>query len=195
MKIREVFRSGRFLMHLVMMVGLTLVLFWLGFRLLHTYSRHGSVYVVPDLKGLTYGEIMDNNAWDKFNIVVFDSAYDNSRPGGVVIEQDPPAGTEVKRRRTIHLTVVSKRQEMVSLPDMGNTARSARSQLEAYGLTVGKVIEVPGEYQGFLLGAYYLGNKVTEGSKIPKGGRIDLEVSVTTPIGDSLQVTDPEDDL
>lgn len=159
------------------MLVITLVLFWLGFKFLNIYTRHGSSYVVPDFSGMTPQEIEESDAYDDFRIVVFDSIYDNSRKGGIVIDQDPSAGTEVKRSRTVHLTVVSGLQEMVMLPDLGNTARSARSQLEAYGLVLGRVTEVPGEYTGLLLGATHMGRPIEQGDRIPKGSRIDIEVS------------------
>lgn len=190
MSVKEFLLSRRFLINFAVMLVGTFLLFWIGFKFLDVYTRHGSSYVVPDFSGMVPEDILDNDEYNIFRIEVFDSIYDNSRPGGIVIDQDPPAGTEVKRKRTVHLTVVSKIQEMVSLPDLGNTARSARSQLEAYGLQVGKVIEVPGEYLGLLMGAYYMGKSVDEGDKIPKGGRVDIEVS----IGNTSQESDGEDD-
>lgn len=179
MQIREVIRSRRFLMNLLLMAALSFVLFWIAFRLLNVYTRHGESYVVPDFSGMTPDQIMESDTYDDFKVVVFDSIYDNSRQGGIVIDQDPPAGTEVKRRRTVHLTVVSKLQEMVTLPDLGNTARSARSQLEAYGLRIGEVTEVHGEFQGLLMAAYYMGKAVHAGDRIPKGSKIDIDVSTT----------------
>jgi beta-lactam-binding protein with PASTA domain len=183
MRIREIIRSRKFLMHLLLMAVLTFVLFWIAFKLLHFYTHHGESYVVPDFAGMTAEEIMASDAYSDFRVVLFDSIYDNSRQGGIVIDQDPPAGTEVKRRRTVHLTVVSKLQEMVPLPDLGNTARSARSQLEAYGLRLGEVVEVQGEYQGLLVGVYYLGKAIREGERIPKGSLIDIDVSTTNLSG------------
>jgi len=177
MRIKEIIRSRQFLLHLLLMAVLTFVLFWIAFKLLDIYTRHGESYVVPDFAGMTAEEIMASDAYSDFKVVLFDSIYDNSRQGGIVIDQDPPAGTEVKRRRTVHLTVVSKLQEMVTLPDLGNTARSARSQLEAFGLKIGQVVEVPGEFQGLLVGVYYQGKAVHAGDRIPKGSTIDIDVS------------------
>ncbi|MFO7721684.1 MAG: PASTA domain-containing protein [Bacteroidales bacterium] len=175
----DLIRSRSLWINIGLMVALTFILFWIGFRFLNIYTRHGSNFVVPDFTGMTPEAIMQNDDFSKFKIIVFDSIYDNSRQGGIVIDQDPEGGTEVKKKRTIHLTVVSKLQEMVSLPDLGNTARSARSQLEAYGLVLGKTTEVPSEYSGLLLGATYMGKPVDEGDKIPKGSRIDIEVGIS----------------
>jgi eukaryotic-like serine/threonine-protein kinase len=175
----DLVRSRTFWFNIGLMVAITLLLFWIGFKSLNVYTRHGSNFVVPDFSGMTPEAILQNDDFDQFKILVFDSIYDNSRQGGIVIDQDPPAGTEVKKKRTIHLTVVSKLQEMVTLPDLGNTARSAKSQLEAYGLVLGKISEVPSEYSGLLLGASYMGKTVDEGAKIPKGSRIDIEVGIS----------------
>jgi eukaryotic-like serine/threonine-protein kinase len=192
MQLGDILKSRLFLKNLVIMVVLTLILFWLAFALLKVYTRHGSNFVVPDFSGMTYDQIRDNKDFSRVRVVVFDSIYDNSRPGGVVVDQDPPAGTEVKPGRTINLTVVSKQQEMVSVPDLGNTVRSARSQLEAYGLVPGRIIEVSGEYEGLLQGALYLGRRLEEGAKVPKGARIDLQVTTSNPGSDSLGEPDPD---
>jgi len=188
---KKLIRSRVLWINVAIMFAATFILFWIGFKFLDVYTRHGSSYVVPDFSGMVPEDIFNNDDFNIFRIEVFDSIYDNSRPGGIVVDQDPPAGTEVKRKRTVHLTVVSKMQEMVSLPDLGNTARSARSQLEAYGLQLGKIIEVPGEYLGLLMGAYYMGKSVDEGDKIPKGSKVDIEVSVGRM---SLDSTGDDDD-
>lgn len=186
MRIKEIIRSRRFLVNIILMVVLTFVIFWVGFRFLDIYTRHGTTYVVPDFSGMTPEEIWESGDIDGLKVVVFDSIYDNSRTGGVVIDQDPSPGTEVKRNRTVHLTIVSKQQEMVSLPDLGNTERSARSQLEAYGLEIGNVTEVPGEYKGLLMKVTYMGRPVHEGDRLPKGGRVDIEVSTGQPEPDTI---------
>jgi eukaryotic-like serine/threonine-protein kinase len=188
----DLIRSRSFWINIGLMVALSLILLWIGFRFLNVYTRHGSNFVVPDFSGMTPEAIFENDDFDQFRVIVFDSIYDNSRQGGIVIDQDPPAGTEVKRKRTIHLTVVSKMQEMVSLPDLGNTARSARSQLEAYGLVMGRITEVPSEYSGLLLGATYLGKPIEEGAKVPKGSRIDIEVGTNRS---TISEGDEDDDV
>ncbi len=193
MRIKEVLRSRRFRLNLLLVVGLTFALFWLGFRFLDIYTRHGSTYVVPDFSGMTPEAISTMDGLNGMKVVVFDSIYDNSRPGGIVIDQDPSPGTEVKRNRTVHLTVVSKQQEMVTLPDLGNTGRSARSQLEAYGLIPGRVTEIPGEYKGLLIGASYMGRRILEGDRLPKGARVDIEVSTGNPEADTLIDGDYDD--
>jgi len=191
MQLGEILQSRKFLKNLLYMALLTVGILWGAMAILKVYTRHGANHVVPDFRGMTQEQIEENSDFNKFRVVVFDSIYDNSRPGGVVVDQDPPAGTEVKRSRTINLTVVSKQQEMVLLPDLGNTVRSARSQLEAYGLMPGRVIEVYGEYEGLLIGVLYNGKRLSEGDKVPRGARIDMEVSSSTVSSDSLT----EDDM
>ncbi len=178
MAIKDVLRSKRFLLHLVLMVVATFVLFWVGLKLLDVYTRHGTGYVVPDYSGMLPSEIGQMAGSDMFHIVVSDSVYDNSRQGGIVIDQEPKPGSEVKRNRTIHLTIISTQQEMVPLPDLGNTMRSARSQLEAHGLRLGEVIEVKGEFVGLLQRAFYMGREIDRGEMLPRGATVDIEVMV-----------------
>jgi eukaryotic-like serine/threonine-protein kinase len=192
MKIKELFRSRTFWLNLSLMVAGTVLLFWMGLKMLDIYTRHGSGYVVPDFSGMTPEEILTMPGNEPFRIVISDSVYDNSRQGGIVLEQEPLPGSEVKRNRTIHLTIVSKQQEMVPLPDLGNTVRSARSQLEAFGLRIGKVTEVQGEFVGLLQRVSYMGREIYPGERIPRGATIDIEVSMGKDFFDPSET--PEED-
>jgi len=176
MSLKSFISSRRFLVNTGIMLGTTIVLLWLTFKFLDVYTRHGETFVVPDFSGMTPSEITDHPDHELFKFEILDSIYDNSRPGGTIIAQEPLPGMEVKKSRTVHLTVISKRPEMIEIPDLGNTLRQARSQIQAYGLELGKVKEVYSKYPGLLMKIYYQGQEVKPGDKVLRGARIDLDV-------------------
>lgn len=186
--LKSFLRSRAFLINTAIMIVLTVVLLWLGFKFLDVYSRHGQKQIVPDFVGQMPEDLEENSDYDVFKFIVNDSIYDNSRPGGSISDQDPPPGMEVKKKRTILLTVIMKDPEYIRLPELGNTLRQAKSQLEAYGLKLGKVNEVPSKYPNLLLKVYHKGKEIEAGDKIMKGARIDLDVGSGEDQTDSLMM-------
>ncbi len=172
----DFFKSRVFLINIAVIVGVSIVLIWAAFKFLDIYSRHGQTYMVPDFSGRVPSEIKENPDFKNFEFQIIDSIYDNTLPGGVVFSQDPLPGTEVKKNRTIYLSIVQSSPEMVALPDLGNTERQALSQIAAYGFNVGKINRVPSRYPGLLIDFYYMGKKIKPGIKLPKGSKIDLDI-------------------
>ncbi|MDT8308396.1 MAG: PASTA domain-containing protein [Bacteroidales bacterium] len=172
----DFFKSRIFLINIAVIVGVSIVLIWAAFKFLDIYSRHGQTYMVPDFLGRVPSEIKENPDFKNFEFQIIDSVYDNTLPGGVVFSQDPLPGTEVKKNRTIYLSIVQSSPEMVELPDLGNTERQALSQIAAYGFNVGKINRVHSRYPGLLIDFYYMGKKIKPGIKLPKGSKIDLDI-------------------
>jgi beta-lactam-binding protein with PASTA domain len=96
-----------FYIHLGLSVVLTILLLLLVIGLLNAYTRHGEAYVVPNLEGMVYDQIYENETNRVFNFLVTDSVFDNSLLPGSIIKQNPSAYSKAKEGRTIYLTVVS----------------------------------------------------------------------------------------
>ena len=90
---------------------------------------------VPNLVGLRYTtDIKGNDAYSGFRIVMVEQGSDTV-PQGVVISQDPPAGTEKLMEDQIIQIVVSSGPNLVEMPDIiGFTQDGAVKELEARGL-------------------------------------------------------------
>lgn len=71
--------------------------------------------------------------------VTSDEVASDSVPVGQVISQSPSAGTKVKEKRIIHLTI-SKGGRVLLVPDLkGLTLDQAKNRLEKLGLTLGSI--------------------------------------------------------
>ena len=90
---------------------------------------------VPNLVGLRYTtDIKGNDAYSGFRIVMVEQGSDTV-PQGVVISQDPPAGTEKLMEDQIIQIVVSSGPNLVEMPDIiGQTQDSAVQELATKGL-------------------------------------------------------------
>lgn len=168
-----------FYIHLGISVILTLILLLIVIGLLKTYTRHGEAYVVPDLEGLTLGELHENEATRVFNFLVTDSVYDNSLLPGSVIKQSPSAGSKAKEGRTVYLTVVSYTPKMSIMPELKDlTVRQAVTTLRTSGLKIRRLLFTPHFAGNSVLGQYYNGDTLIAGTEILEGNEIELLVGL-----------------
>jgi len=143
---------------------------------LSNYTRHGETISVPDLKGKTINEVdrlLQNN---DLVFEITDSVYADDVERGVVVMQTPRSGKDVKRGRTIFISVNSMLPEMIELPDlMGKSLRIAGPILEITGLKLKSLEYQPDEScTDCVIGMKYDGKEVEAGSKIRKGAEVTI---------------------
>ena len=118
---------------LVVLVSVT----WL---LLNIFTRHSKYKEVPDYVGIKLEDVEKRARKDKLRIEVIDSIYAPIYDGGVVLEQVPSAGTEVKDGRRIFVTITSHTQKMVPVPYVtGYSLRQAKNMIEVAGLEIAEL--------------------------------------------------------
>lgn len=90
---------------------------------------------VPNLVGLRYTtDIKGNSAYDDYRIVMVEQSSDTVAQG-VVISQDPPAGSEKLMDDQIIQITVSSGPSLVEMPDIiGFTQANASKKLDALGI-------------------------------------------------------------
>lgn len=165
----------KFYIHLGISIVLSLVILLVVIILLKTYTRHGSAYVVPDLEGIMFDRLFENEATKVFHFVITDSVYDNSLYPGSIIKQNPSGGSKAKEGRTIYLTVVSKTPKMSIMPELKDlTIRQAVTTLRTSGLKIRKIIFTPHFAENSVLGQYYNEDTLIAGTEILEGSEIDL---------------------
>lgn len=149
--------------------------------LLNLFTRHGQVRLVPDLSGMTVEEATRAGRHASLQIEVTDSFYAPNYPGGVILEQTPSVGAQVKSGRRVFVTVNSFHQKMVTIPYVtGFSLRQAKNNIEMAGLEIKELI-----YQNDIATNYVLeercnGKVIRPGSKeqIEKGSGVTLIVGM-----------------
>jgi beta-lactam-binding protein with PASTA domain len=165
----------KFYIHVGISVVLTLVLLLIVIGLLKAYTRHGDAYVVPDLEGMMFDRLFENEATRIFSFQVTDSVYDNSLPPGSIIKQNPSAGSKAKEGRTIYLTVVSYSPKMSIMPELKDlTVRQAVTTLRTNGLKIRRILFTPYFAGNSILGQYLDNDTLFAGEEILEGTEIDL---------------------
>jgi serine/threonine-protein kinase len=129
---------------------------------------------VPDLIGKNITEVEKIIFENELTIGKLNEQFNEKIPQGVVINQIPKAGAEVKAGRAVHLSI-SKGKEMVRVPYIvGQNIRTARISLKNAGLEVG---DVKFEFSN-LFGADTVASQlVSSGRNVPYGTPVDIVVS------------------
>lgn len=161
---------------------------------LKIYTHHGKSFPVPDFKGLKPERVEQLAEYNNLNIVIIDSNYIGYLPKGSVIDQYPKPGINVKKNRTIFLTVNAFNQAKVEVPNVvGMSFRQGKNTIESRGLKVGKLIYKPDFAKNNILNQLYKGKIIEPGMKIEKGQMIDLELGnglgkSTNPLPDLINI-------
>ena len=166
------------LKHVVIIVGTFLIL-TLGFFYIYlpSITNHGETITVPDLEGMPMQDLDEFLVERNLRYEVSDSSFSADYPALTVLSQFPKAGSKVKERRKVYLTVNSFNPPTTRMPDlMDRSLRNAQLELNSYELVPGKIILKPSPYENAVLEQRFEGESIEPGTKIPKGSVIDLVV-------------------
>src|SRR5688500_17647818 len=182
---KEFYRKHPLLVNFLGIVVVLTLLAIMGVTMLSAYTQHGQTITVPDLTGKKLNDVQRLLESRKLEFVVIDSSYSAKVKPLSVIEQNPRAGSQVKEKRTIYLTVNALNPPKVKMPDLRDASlKQAQLELESYGLKLGKLTYKPDLALNAVLDQQSKGKSIPPGAMIAKGSRIDLVV------GDGLGQTD-----
>lgn len=181
-KIVDFFRPNGWGFHLTLALLITVLLVLLLDFSLKKFTHHGDEVKMPNYVGKCYTDLM-NSASEDFTFEVSRvKIFDESKPDGTVVKQEPLPGENVKHGRKVTLTVTTATPRTVKMPQLaGNiTLRQARHILEDSGLEVGTVVETESDSPGLVLQQYSekTGKVIAAGTDIKQGEKIKLEVGV-----------------
>jgi beta-lactam-binding protein with PASTA domain len=167
--------SKTFFRHLGLAVAIAILVLLIVLVWMKIYTHHGKTIAVPNLTGLTEGEVEDVVSSRKLNYVVIDSVFANEMPRGTVVKQNPTPNSRVKVRRKIFVTMNAVNPEKVMMPDLVSLSnRQAILALENAGLAVGEISYKPDFAVNSVLQQNLNGSVIEEGTLVEKGTPIDL---------------------
>ena len=175
-------RSNPILWNLTLIAVVLIALIVLSYIALAVGTRHGMRRRVPDFTGLTLKDAQYYASQKGLKIIVNDSLYVPAYPGGMVLEQLPKGGVDVKESRKIYLTINSFAQKKLPMPYVaGRSLRQAKNMLEGSGFGIERLEYVEDMATNYVLGQYLGGVEITAESniKIEKGTGVVLKVGVS----------------
>ncbi len=152
-------------------------------------TRHGMKRTVPDFTGLLLSDAEYYGSRRGLELIVNDSLYVPAYPGGIVLDQLPKGGVDVKSGRKIYVTINSFRQKQVALPYVaGRSLRQAKNMLENVGLEIKELIYVDDIATNYVLAQFCGGEEIlpTTSKKVEKGSGVTLRVGVTGGYGTAV---------
>ncbi len=170
-------KSRLFLWQIALAIVLSIVLLFLVSWSLTIYTRSGRIIMVPNVEGRLINEIDEALANVELSYEINDSMYVNGARPGEIIAQTPAAGKQVKKGRTILLTINPYTREMVNMPQLVDySIRNAQVVLETIGLRLGPIKYKPSEFDGLVLSQQVDGKDIAQNARIPKGTVVTLIV-------------------
>lgn len=184
-----------FLVNLIAAIAFVLILIALFFLSLGWITNHGSYLQVPSVTGIDADKAIQQLQEQGFDVIVTDSAYNDSMKLNIVRKQLPLSGATVKVNRTVFLQVNPKVLPMVSVPKLeGLSYRFAIDYLNKNNLVLGDTTERPDFMKGSVLDQLYRGKSIAAGQKVRWGSKIDLVIgggvqAVQIPVPDIIGMT------
>lgn len=169
--------------HAVLIMALLATVVAVSYIALSLGTRHGMKRTVPDFVGLRLSDAEYYASRRGLNLIVNDSLYVPAYPGGIVLDQLPKGGVDVKSGRKIYVTINSFRQKQVPLPYVaGRSLRQAKNMLEGAGLGIEELRYVDDIATNYVLAEYYGEQEITAESniKVEKGSNVILHVGVAS---------------
>lgn len=149
--------------------------------LMNIITRHGTHREVPNFTGVKIAQAQHMAQESKLEIVINDSLFVPAYEGGIVLDQLPKGGVEVKAGRKVYVTINSFREKMVKVPYVaGRSLRQAKNMLEVAGLGIEKLIYEEDIATNYVLGEYVGTTQIKAESnvEIEMGSGVILKVGV-----------------
>ena len=175
-------RSKPILWNLTLIVVVLALLVIISYIALAVGTRHGMRRTVPDFTGLALKDAQYYASERGLKLIINDSLYVPAYPGGMVLEQLPKGGVDVKEGRKIYITINSFTQKKLPMPFVaGRSLRQAKNMLESAGFGIENLEYVEDIATNYVLAQIFNGEEVTEQSaiKAEKGSGVTLRVGVS----------------
>ncbi|MBE6188425.1 MAG: PASTA domain-containing protein [Rikenellaceae bacterium] len=175
-------RSKPILWNLVLICTVLVLLVILSYIALALGTRHGMRRTVPDFTGLVLKDAQYYASERGLKLIINDSLYVPAYPGGMVLEQLPKGGVDVKAGRKIYITINSFAQKKLPMPYVaGRSLRQAKNMLESAGFGIQTLEYVEDIATNYVLAQIFDGVEVTDKStiKAEKGSGVTLRVGVS----------------
>lgn len=158
--------------------------------LLHSCSSGPQDVPLPNFVGQNYDDVKNNPAYKNFKFIT-ETKNDSSQKAGIILNQNPKAGTVVKSNSDVTLTI-NAGGKMVTIPDLTNkTQDEAVSNLQQLNLTYDVLpVEDANVAKGYVQNTDPpAGTQVAEGSKVSvyvSTGSTGEKVAVPAVIDETL---------
>lgn len=170
----------------IVIAGVIAIFFLFNNVLMPWYVKHAKLVEVPSVVGLSFIDAKKVIEDTGLEVKQGDIKYDETKPIGQILEQNPPSGSMVKDGRRIYLTICGGEQ-LIEVPRLiGRSLRDARFYLQQRGLDIGETVK---KFSNEFPDEYVISQIIQPGSKVKRDSKIDLIISNGPEVG-NLRVPD-----
>lgn len=156
-------------------IGVCIVLALGVYIALNAGTRHGEEIIVPDFSAMSVEKASMAAAEKGLLVDVTDSVYIKRMDRGLVYRQNPTAGSKVKQKRKIHLTINAVNPKKVFMPNVvGYSLRQAKAEILSKGLEIGRLIYISDIATNNVLKQLYGSREILMGEELECDEKIDL---------------------
>lgn len=177
------FKRNYAVRNIVLALSVLFIIITSSFILLDIYTKHGEKFVVPNLSGLSIDEARGKIKEMDSQLIIIDSLFIPRQKAGIILEQNPKAGSFVKTNRRILLTINSTTPQKIILPYVtGYSLRQAKNRLISVGIGISRITYKEDIATNNVIAQVYNDKTVSPDSKIniPIGGEVQLIVGLAT---------------
>lgn len=174
-------RRNRLATHLAAIAALLVVLALAAHFVMQLGTRHGARRTVPDLAGIRLDDARRLAERCDLRLVVNDSLHVPAYEGGIVLDQLPERGIEVKPGRAVYVTINSFRQKRVPVPYVAaRSLRQAKNMLEIAGLEIAELVYRPDMAENYVLAEFFGRDSIRPGNTAEAeiGSGVTLHVGI-----------------
>lgn len=194
---------SKFLISLLIIIVLTVGVFFGFFASLGWITRHGQSIAVPNVTGQSVEAASQKITAAGLQPIVLDSVYYDSLPALSVVSQTPNANARVKDGRIVYITINRAIAPTVDMPDLtGYSLSSASLLLKSFGLKLGKYSYTASTVRDAVVKQQIGDSAIAAGAKVPMGTIVDLVIGdgsgsemMTVPNLVGMQVAEAKDYL
>ena len=110
--------NRKFILNLLGMIGFIVFVLIAVFSWLRLYTHHGQKLTLPNYVDQPLDGSIEDAKSQTFEIIVNDSVHIVGKEGGIIQNQNPKGGTQVKEKRKIYVTITKYKADQVDLSDI-----------------------------------------------------------------------------
>ena len=151
--------------------------FFLWLKYIDIYTHHDEHIVLPGFYGVHIQDLDSICQELDLRYIIIDSVFNKKEEKGIILEQDPRAGTNVKENRRIYFTINALQNKVITFPYITDLSlRQTVRKLEGLGLVVGELEYKPDLAKNVVLNQKVNGIQIKEGQELFLGTIVDLVI-------------------
>ena len=179
-------RSYPLAYNLVLIAGIILAMAIVAHIAMQIGTRHAARRTVPDFSGVVLADAQRMARRSDLRLQINDSLFVPAYRGGIVLDQLPKGGVEVKPGRTVYITINSFRQKTVPVPYVAHRSlRQAKNMLEIAGLEISELVYRADMATNYVLDQFVGDTRITPDTRMEAelGSGVKLYVGVQSGYG------------